>query len=189
MKVKGKSTVSIIGGADGPTSIYLTVGTGKKTRKERIRQYIYKCKRQRMEKRIFAGAHTLKEVVKYANKKYQAVEISKSERRYVKHRKNLRENLIITNKPELLGEMIANIPDREMPMDYHIYEIRIDGGHMTIEIDYIWDIFGISYSGNKKAMRQFRKIGQDLNMYYGVTEEDIKNKSQRYEALLAVLSR
>lgn len=57
-----------------------------------------------------------------------------------------------------------------------------------MEIDYIWDIFGVSYGGSKKAMKQLKKISQDLYIYYGVTEEDIRSKSERYSSLLATLS-
>ncbi len=88
-----------------------------------------------------------------------------------------KEGLIIRNRPERLGdrkdiarpdvyhedfikemyhqiqlrsEKIDHIPDEEMLMDFHIYEIRMDNGCMEIVIDYNWDIFGVSYSGSKK---------------------------------------
>ena len=47
-----------------------------------------------------------------------------------------------------------------------------------MEIDYIWNIFGISYSGNKKVMKQFEKISKDLYIYYGVSEDDIKKRQK-----------
>lgn len=124
------------------------------------------------------------------------------------------KSLIITHKPELLGEMkdipkptdyteeslrdffnqlqsrsemISQIPDEEMLMDFHIYEITIDDGRMEMEIDYKWDIFGISYSGNKKVMNILRKIACDLYLYYGVTKEDIENNTKRYSSLLTTL--
>ena len=56
-----------------------------------------------------------------------------------------------------------------------------------MEVDYMWDILGISYSGNKKIMKQLKKIAQELYIYYGVTEEDIKLKSERYSSLLTTL--
>ena len=58
-----------------------------------------------------------------------------------------------------------------------------------MEIDYIWNIFGISsYSGNKKVMKQFEKISKDLYIYYGVSEDDIKKKTERYLSLVTALS-
>ena len=47
---------------------------------------------------------------------------------------------------------------------------------------------GVSYSGNKAVMKKFKKIAKDLRSYYGVTEDDIKNKTQRYSSLITELS-
>ena len=215
MKEKSASAVSIIGGADGPTSVFLAGKTGKRPLKIRIRNILYKCKRKQIAKKIVPGAHSLEEVVSYAKNKYSAVEIDTTQHNYIEQRKNLKESLIITHKPDLLGdmknvpkptnyteeslreffnqlqarsEMISQIPDAEMPMDFHIYEITFDDGRMEMEIDYKWDIFGISYSGNKKIMKELRKISCDLYLYYGVTEEDIDNNTKRYSSLLTTLS-
>ena len=215
MKEKSKRSVSIIGGADGPTSVFIVGKSGKKPLKMRIKNYIYKCKRKKAEKKIFAGAHSIEEVVVYAKDKYLAVEIGTTQNKYVEQRKCLKESLILEQKPELLGDMedikrpniydedsiwklhkqiedrseiIAQIPDSEMPMDFHLFEIRLDDGVLEIGTDYIWDIFGVSYSGNKKVMKQLKRIAQDLYIYYGVTEEDIRNKSKRYSSLLTTLS-
>ena len=57
-----------------------------------------------------------------------------------------------------------------------------------MEIDYTWNIFGMSYSGNKAVMKKFKKIARDLYGYYGVTEEDIVNKTERYSSLVTSLS-
>jgi len=73
-------------------------------------------------------------------------------------------------------------------MDYHLYEIQKDGGRVELEIDYVWNEFSISYSGRKNSMKQVKKIAQDLVMYYGVTEEDIQNRTERYRLLHATLS-
>ena len=39
------------------------------------------------------------------------------------------------NQLQLRREMISQIPDEEMPMDFHIYEITFDDGRMEMEID------------------------------------------------------
>lgn len=215
MKEKSASAVSIIGGADGPTSVFLAGRTGKRPLKIRIRNFLYKCKRKQVAKRIVPGAHTLEEVITYTKTKYSAVEIDKTRHNYIEQRKSLKESLIITHKPDLLGDMkdipkptdyteesvrefynhlesrrkmISQIPDEKMPMDFQIYEITFDDGRMEMEIDYKWDIFGISYSGSKKVMKELRKIACDLYLYYGVTKEDIENNTKRYSALLTTLS-
>ena len=212
---KSKSEVSIIGGADGPTSIFIAGKTQKRSLKVKMQNVIYKHKRKRAEKKIVAGAHTLDELVQYAMNKYDLIEINVAERKYIVQRINLKESLILQHKQEVLGEMkdiptpdisneesvrqyldkikarsemIAEMPDDIIPMNFHLYEIRIGDDVLEMEIDYIWNIFGISYSGDRKAMKQFEKISRDLYIYYGVSEDDIKKRTERYSSLVAVLS-
>ena len=212
---KSKSEVSIIGGADGPTSIFIAGKTQKRSLKVKMQNAIYKHKLKRAEKKIVAGAHTLNELVQYATNKYDVVEINVAERKYIVQRINLKESLILQHKQEVLGEMkdiptpdisneesvrqyldkikarsemIAEMPDDIIPMNFHLYEIRIGDDVLEMEIDYIWNIFGISYSGNRKAIKQFEKISKDLYLYYGVSEDDIKKRTERYSSLVAVLS-
>lgn len=215
MKEKSSSAVGIIGGADGPTSVFVTGRTGKRPLKIRIKNRIYKWKSKTAQKRIVAGSHTLEEVVAYADEKYHLTEVTENGRKYVEQRKCLKESLIIRHKPELLGELaeiikpddytpesvkvlqdqfqarrerVEAITEEQMPMDFHIYEISLGEGRLEMEIDYHWNVFGISYSGSKKSMKRMREIAKDLYLYYGVSEEDIQQKSERYHSLLATLS-
>ena len=213
MKAKA---VSIIGGADGPTSVFIAGRSSKrKPLRERIRQSIYRHRRRMMAKKIDVNPHTLEEVAVYAKKKYHAKEVSKTSKRYTEQYASAKEALIVMHKPELLGglakitrpdvfdetaaqelyrqiqlrcEMAASVPDCEMPMDFHIYEIKTEDGRMEMDIDFKWDIFGMSYSGNKKAMKKLEKISRELHLYYGVSEEDIRKETKRYSSLLTVLS-
>lgn len=215
MKTKSKSAIAIIGGADGPTSVFVAGKVKEQSLKTRIRNDIYRYKRKKVEKTIVANAHTLAEVVQYAMRNYEVIEAAPTEREYMEQRKSLKESLILQYKPEVLGdrknipapdssdetslreyfskikarsEKIAEMPDSIIPMDFHLYKIGIDDNFLEIEVDYIWDIFGISYSGNKKVMKQFEKISRELYIYYGVSEDDIKNKTKRYAALVTELS-
>lgn len=216
MKEKSNSSVSIIGGADGPTSVFIVGRTGKKPLKMRFWDYVHKCKRHRVEKKIVAMPHTLQEVAYFALEKYSAVDISASDIKYIEKRQSAKEGLIIKYKPGLLGDIlnieiptrydenaikvlnqqiqvrnkrIAEIPDSEIPMDFHVYEVRNDKGTLDIDMDYKWNIFAVSHGGgSKKAMKQFQKIEKELYIYYGVTEEDIRNKTERYSNLVAILS-
>ena len=156
MKQKSKNAISIIGGANGPTSIFIAGHSKEQPLKIRIKNSIYRYKRKKVEKTIVANPHSLSETVQY--------------------------------EPELLGEMIAEMPDSIIPMDFHLYKIRIDDDFLEMEIDYTWNIFGMSYSGNKAVMKKFKKISRDLYSYYGVTEEDIKNRTKRYSSLVTNLS-
>ena len=215
MKKNDKSVISIIGGADGPTSIFIAGRTGKRPLKVRIKNWIYCQKRRRIAVKIRPNPHTLKQVTAFMKMEYGAAEVSKESRQYQERKASLREGLIIQNRPELLegleeikrhevftkkameemsirikrrSEAIARIPDEQFTMDFHVYEIIIEGGRMEIEVDYLWDILGISYSGNKRAMRELKKMGRRLYVYYGVTKEDIRDETKRYSALLTGLA-
>jgi len=214
MKEKSSGTVAIIGGADGSTSVFVA-GKTKQSLKIRIKNYIYKWKSRQERRRIVAGTHTLEEVVAYAREMYHLTEVTGIQRKYEEQRKCLKESLISKYKPELLGEyaelkrpecytedsvkdlqrqmlkrreLIDKIPDSEMPMDFHIYEVNAGSARLEMEIDYRWGVFGISYGGNKKEMKRFREMARDLYLFYGVSEEDIRNKTERYHSLLATLS-
>lgn len=215
MKDKDKNSVSIIGGADGPTSIFVAGKSDKKPLKIRMQERISRYRRSRAEKKITANAHTLEEVVAYAKNKYTITEIDENKTEYQEQYGNLKESLIIRKKPELVPDMkeickpdindeksirdflnkmqerseaIRKIPDNQILMDFHIYTIHSGQGSLEMEVDYIWNDFGISYSGNKKDMKRFKKIAKDLYLHYGVEEQDIRDKTERYKALLAVLS-
>ena len=59
---------------------------------------------------------------------------------------------------------------------------------MQIGVETVWQVLGGSCSGDKKTMKQLRKQFKKIYLYYGVTAEDIKNGTERYNSLLAVLS-
>ena len=208
-------SVSIIGGVDGPTSVFLAGRTGKRSWKVRIRNRIFQLRRKWIARRIRPSAHTLEEVVLFVKQHYGAREASRESRAYREQRECLKSALIGRYRPELLGELrtilrpdiyneesiqemfdqmqkqkerAAQIPDDQFPMDYHIYQIRLKGGRMEIEIDFQWDIFGVSFSGDKKAMKSLKRLSRRLYMYYGVSEKDIRNHSERYSSLLTVLA-
>lgn len=184
MKAKSKSGVSIIGGADGPTSIFIAGRTQKKPLKVRIRNIVYRFRRKIVEKKVVASEHSLDELVQYAKNSYHLMETNSSEKNYIEQQENLKESLILQHKPEVLGEMkdipkpdisneksireylckiearsemIAKMPDNVIPMNFHLYKIRIGDDFLEMAIDYIWNIFGILYSGNKKVMKRFKK--------------------------------
>lgn len=215
--MKKAKAVTIIGGADGPTSVFLVgqVKGKKKPLKQRIRQCIHQYRRKKASKKICANPHTLQEVLKYADQKYHVSEVPKTQRNYTEQFASLKEGLILKHKPELLGDLAqitrpevfdedsakemfrqmqlrseraASIPDHEMPTDFHIYEIQIENCQMEISIDFLWDHFGVSYSGDKSTFKKMKKISRELYLYYGVSKEDIKNKTERYTSLLHMLS-
>lgn len=210
-----KESIGIIGGADGPTSVFVAGRKKGIPIKHRIKNRIYRWKGKKAAKRITAGERTLSEVVTYAVKKYNALEADITQRKYATQKNCIKESLVSRFRPELLGDLaevirpdeytpetvkalqeqfqarrerVEAISEEAMPMDFHIYEISLDDGRLEMEIDYHWNVFGISYSGNKKTMKRMKEIAKDLYLYYGVSEEDIRHESERYHSLLATLS-
>lgn len=215
MRTISTGAVSIIGGADGPTSVFIAGKSQKQPLTLRIKQAIYRHKRKEVEKTIVADPHSLVETVQYAKTKYKFTEVAPTDREYLEQRKCLKESLILQHKPEVLGkmqdipvpdctdeesikkyieqmearrEMIAELSDNIIPMDFHLYRVQVGDGMFEMGIDYKWDILGSSYSGNKKEMKFYEKISKELYRYYGVEEADIKNKTKRYSALVTALS-
>ncbi|MCM1127441.1 MAG: hypothetical protein NC429_13335 [Lachnospiraceae bacterium] len=197
---------------DGPTSVFL-VGKERRERiLRRIRKYLCQKKKNRIAKRIVADAHTLTETVSYIKEKYHAVEEAQQSRNYQEQRNSLKESLITRHKPELLGDLLKlelpkkqdkesleeflrllgqrnkmsqAVPDEVFPVDFHLYRIDFAGiGEMEVMVEHKWEQFSISYSGDKKIIKQMREIMKDIYLYYGVTQEDIDRQTERYKSLL-----
>ncbi len=212
---KGAGNVSIIGGADGPTSIFIAGKGGKVKLTTRIQNYFRKIKRSRIKRRITVNPHTLEEVVDLLKREYGAVEVSQKSHNYQEQRKNLKASLIMRHCPDLLGELMdlelpegedmeslkafweqtqererraTEIADDIFPIDFHIYEIRWpENGWMQVGVETVWQMLDGSCSGDKKTMKQLKKLFKKIYLYYGVTAEDIKNETERYKSLLGVL--
>jgi hypothetical protein len=212
---KGADSVSIIGGADGPTSIFIAGKGGKVKLTTCIQNYFCKLKRNRIKKRITANPHTLDEVVELLKREYGALEVSQQSHNYLEQRKCLKASLIMRHRPDLLGELMdlkppegedvkalkafwEQIQEREMvaaeiaddifPVDFHIYEIKCPENCMIqIGVETVWHVIDGSFSGDKKTMKEMKKLFREIYLYYGVTSEDIKNETERYKSLLATL--
>lgn len=212
---KSAGSVSIIGGADGPTSIFIAGKGGKVKLSTRIQNYFRKIKRNRIKKRITANPHTLEEVVQWLKREYGAVEVSQQSHSYLEQRNSLKASLIMRHRPDLLGELMdleppegedvealkafwKQIQERErraeeiaddiFPIDFHIYEIRwAENDRVRIGVETVWQVLDVSFSGDKKTMKWLNKQLKGIYLYYGVTAEDIKNETERYKSLLGAL--
>ena len=58
---------------------------------------------------------------------------------------------------------------------------------MQIGVETVWQVIEGSFSGEKKTMKEMKKLFREIYLYYGVTAEDIKNETERYKSLLGVL--
>lgn len=212
---KGAGSVSIIGGADGPTSIFIAGKGGRVKLTTRIQNYFRIIKRNRIKKQITANPHTLEEVVEWLKREHGAVEVSQQSHNYMEQKQFLKASLIMRHRPDLLGELInlklpegedveelkafcekiqerrnraAEIADDIFPIDFHIYEIKwSENNRMRIGVETVWQVLDGSFSGDKKTRKQLEKLFKRLYLYYGVTAKDIKNETERYKSLLGVL--
>ena len=76
----------------------------------------------------------------------------------------------------------------DQPAISHTFEIKVGSNCLAIEIDDTRETFGVSFAGSKKEMKQAMTIARDLYLYNGVSEKDIQERTERYYALLGVLS-
>jgi len=68
------------------------------------------------------------------------------------------------------------------------FEIKTEDGLFRLEINDATGGVDVSYSCVGKTAKRFEKIAKDIYLYYGVSEEDIRNKTERYHSLVTVLS-
>ena len=207
---------TIIGGADGPTSVFLIKKNTKLTLRQKLEKCRYKLKRAYVERTIKANSHTLDEVIDYIVKVHGFVEVEGEE--VHQEYNEMRASFIMQHAPELLGEYATmpqlkseskediqahirefqerqqramEIPIEKFDIDFHKFQIPFDdiNDNKYIIIEKRFAYIGGGVSGNKKEMRRFHKIFKDVHKYYGVTSEDIEMKSKRYEQVVRALIR
>ena len=208
--------MSVIGKSDGPTAVTVIKRNSKLTWKQKLEKCKYKIKRAYVEHTIKAKGHSLDEVIDYIINKHGFVEIDNDEVRF--ERDEMRASFIMQYAPELLGEYATmprlkseskedieehikqfqvrqqramEVPISEFDIDFHKFQISHEdiNVNMYINIEKRFAYIGGGVSGDKKVMRRFHRIFKDVHRYYGVTAEDIKNKSKRYEQVIRALSR
>ena len=211
-----KEEITRIGGADGPTAVFIAGrNNGKISLKHRIQRFINKSRRAYIGKNIKADAHTLNQVCEYIVSVLGYKEMDSNQPEYQEEYNELRASYILKYKPELLGEL-ANIPDltehteesikeylnlmksrqemaKSIPVelfdiDFHKF-IKEDGdneAHFIIEKtrDYI----GGGASGNNNTVRKHNREFKQVYKYYGVSQEDIDNKTDRFEEVVRMLA-
>lgn len=211
-----KEEITRIGGADGPTAVFIAGrNNGKISLKHRIQRFINKSRRAYIGKNIKADAHTLNQVCEYIVSVLGYKEMDSNLPEYQEEYNELRASYILQYKPELLGEL-ANIPDltehteesikeylnlmksrqemaKSIPVelfdiDFHKF-IKEDGdneAHFIIEKtrDYI----GGGASGNNNTVRKHNREFKQVYKYYGVSQEDIDKKTERFEEVVRTLA-
>ena len=208
--------MSVIGKSDGPTAVTVIKRNSKLTLKQKLEKCKYKIKRAYVEHTIKAKGHSLDEVIDYIINKHGFVEIDNDEVRF--EHDEMRASFIMQYAPELLGEYATmpqlkseskediqahirefqerqqramEIPIEKFDIDVHKFQISFEdiNDNMYIIVEKRLAYIGGGVSGDKKVMRRFHRIFKDVHRYYGVTAEDIKNKTKRYEQVIRALTR
>lgn len=168
-------------------------------------------------KQIVPGEHSMEETIRFMKSKYNAYEADETYPSYEERMRQLRCSIIQKEKPGLVGVDVElqppdNLEDEEtlfawmkkmderyeniaknvervtqevFPTNCHLYIISTENGTIEIELEDNRGLMGTSICGTLKKMQ---KILKDIYLYYGVSEEDIKNETQRYLSLVAEMS-
>lgn len=159
---KSARAVSVISGADGPTAVFVAGRKTKLTLKQKMHRFTHKIKRKFVEKTIKPGSHTIDEVIEYIKSVHGFVEVDKNCREF---------------KEEYEQMQHADI-------DVHLFK---KNENVCISVEKKSAYIGGGASG-KKEVKEFERIYKDIYRYYGVTQEDISTKSDRYKDYVRVLS-
>lgn len=217
---KSTKSCTIIGGADGPTSVFI-VGNNKKFGlrevKHKFRNWCYRRRREKIKAEITANPHSIDEVIEYMQTQYNAVEVAENARRFQLQRKSCKEALVQKYQPELIGESLeiarpdiedeqsvkdflkqvealqekaASVSEALFPMEYHLYHIKVENqGEIYFEIEKHRAHFSATSSEAAKGkLKNVQRVVKDIYQYYGVSEQDIAENSERYLHLVAVMT-
>ncbi len=216
MSEKVASNVSVIGKTDGSTSYFLIGDKQKKTVKQKMQKCMYEIRKSIVERHIKAAGHSIEEVGNYIKDVYGFVEINQSTDEFQTEYKQMRASCIVLYAPELLGTLatypelagedandIKNFMDqmelrrkaaenisRELfDIDLHIFEKKEADLRMRFIMESKYDYIGASASGGSKLMlKKYREIYRSIYRYYGVTQEDIDKKTNRYKEVIKSLA-
>lgn len=210
---------SIIGGADGPTSVFLAGKIDNKRKKKKSEPERRQRKLDKIKKQIKPGTHTLEELEEYICNKYGAYETSPESLQYSESYKNLKSSFVYKYHPELIEIEFPEFPRNEIknpeelegffkktqewykaaekvtdeliPFNFKQYIIKVSDqageGSVLVDIEYEHQFIGVSagYSGKSKSCNTIIK---DIYCYYGVSDEDMKEDSERFKTLALILS-
>ena len=147
---KSASAVSVIGGADGPTSIFFKKNA-KLTLKQKIQRAKNKIKRFYVDKTLSCESHSLDEVIEYIVNRYRFAEVDKDAEEFPEEYQQMRASFIIQYAPELLGESTACPKLKsESPKDVEAY-IRQSEERMQSAMEIPSTEFDIDFHKFKKA--------------------------------------
>lgn len=210
------NNVKQIGKPDGPTAYFILDRNQKPTLKQRLHKWRYNIRKAWAAKTIKADPHTLDEVCEYIKAKHGFAEVTQDTKEYQEEYREMRASFLMINAPELLGELkdlpqlkgrseedikrhIAAIDERKQvafqvpkelfDIELHMFKKQAGNNKFHISVEKRYPYIGGGAGGSARTVHRMDKIMKDIYRYYGVTKEDIENKSKRYEELLRTLAR
>jgi hypothetical protein len=213
---KAAGSVSIIGGADGPTSVFVLKG-GKHhtTIKQKIYKLRFRIRKAWEERRIKANPHSMEEVENYLKDFCGFTEVKQHSGKYQTEYREMRASFLLQYAPELLGALASypklegedaesvqkfmeqielrqkaaeNVPRDSFDIDLHILEKNDADTQMQFSVERNYGYIGGGASGSKKKMKKYKKLYRYIYRYYGVSQEDIDQKTARYETVIKTLA-
>lgn len=206
-----------IGKPDGSTSYFILGGKNSKpTLKQRFQRWRFAKRKARAAKKVTANPHTLNEVCEYIKVKLGFEELEVTSKVYQQEYRDLRAGFLMQHAPELLGDLrerpklkgqseeeimkfmdameaqkqaAFQVPVEDFDIEFRMFKKQSDDGEQHILIEKRYEYIGGGASGSTKTVKQFKKIYRAVHCYYGVTKEDINNKTRRYEDYLKQLAR
>ena len=211
-----KEEIAKIQGSDGPTAVFVAgKNNGKISLKHRIQRFINRTRRAHIEETIKADAHTLDEVCEYIVSVLGYKEIAPEQTEYQEEYNELRASYILQYKPELLGNL-AYIPDltehteeaiteylekmklrQELAkgiskdvfdIDFHKFVKQNGDNEAHFIIEKSRNYIGGGASGNTKTVRRHNCEFKQVYRYYGVSQDDIDSKSERFNDVVRILA-
>ena len=142
-------------------------------------------------------------------------EVSPSDETYQTEYSNMRASFLLQYRPELLGDLTEPkrpqqwdeksvmefmkqieqrteaaraVPKTEFDIDFHLYRKTGRDFEMSISIEKTYESFSGSASGSTWVMRRYRADFRKVYRYYGVSQEDIRQHTKRFEEVVRQLT-
>ena len=202
---KTADNIRIIGKSDGPTSVFIAGKDKKKTLRQKIEKSMYDFRRKRVIKFLRADSHSVDEVADYVVRELGYTEVSPSDETYQTEYSNMRASFLLQYRPELLGDLTEPkrpqqwdeksvmefmkqieqrteaaraVPKTEFDIDFHLYR----------KTGWDYESFSGSASGSTRVMRRYGADFRKVYRYYGVSQEDIRQHTKRFEEVVRQLT-
>lgn len=214
---KGNKTFQI-NGEDGPTSVFILGNTKNRTLRQLFHKIKYNRRKKRIEKMITGeNYHSMEDVLAFAVNECGLAELDKDSVEVREEYEQLRASFILQYEPELLGEYAKlppleseepeavmkhlkkceeqlqyamTVPKELFDIDMHKYmkEYPDINESLNVVIETKYGYIG-GGAGGDRAVKDLGEIMIRLHKYYGVTQEDIDNQTERYKNLIRTLCR